>query len=148
MSFRTKRVLIGSLFYALLTFIVLNYLFSLFGGIDKIYTLLIAILLLLMQTVPMFFEEKTGIPCECLPEGSADDSIVIARDTPDMSTYSGPETDIYILSGCRNGKVVQYVLRELDKRGIKVRKAYLVSPVKWMIKGYYACTRFPNPFIK
>lgn len=58
MSFRTKRVLIGSLFYALLTFIVLNYLFSLFGGIDKIYTLLIAILLLLMQTVPMFFEEK------------------------------------------------------------------------------------------
>ena len=98
--------------------------------------------------IPMLFEEKTGITCECLPEGSAGSVNAIAKEIPDMSIYSGPETDIYILSGSRNGKVVQYVIRELDKRGIKIRKAFLVGPVKWIIKGYYACTRFPNPFMK
>ncbi len=98
--------------------------------------------------IPMLFEEKTGITCECLSEGSTDNLNVIAKEMPDLSAYSGPETDIYILSGCRNGKLVQYVLHELDKRGIKMRKVYLVGSVKWIIKGYYACTRFPNPFIK
>lgn len=58
MSFRTKRVLMWSPFYALISYFVLSYLFSFFGGINNIYLAIFALLQLLIQTVPMLFEEK------------------------------------------------------------------------------------------
>ncbi len=58
MSFRTRRVLFGSPFYAVLDFFILRYLFSLFGGVSDLYTLLIVLILWIIQVVPMFFEQK------------------------------------------------------------------------------------------
>lgn len=58
MSFRTKRVLFWSPLYAIISYFVLGYLFSFFGGINNIYLAIISLLQLLIQTVPMLFEEK------------------------------------------------------------------------------------------
>lgn len=58
MSFRTRRVLFGAPFYVIFQFFLLKFLFSYFGGIADIYTAILVILLGLLQTVPMFFEEN------------------------------------------------------------------------------------------
>ncbi|OWT32649.1 hypothetical protein BGI41_06565 [Methanobrevibacter sp. 87.7] len=58
MNPRTKRVLITAPIWMLLEFFLLKYIFLLYGGINDIYTLGITIILGLMQTIPMLFEEK------------------------------------------------------------------------------------------
>ena len=58
MSFRTRRVLMSTPFIAIFEFFLMNYLFLLFGGLDNIYLILLTVLFVLLNTVPMFFEEK------------------------------------------------------------------------------------------
>lgn len=58
MSYRTRRVLFSAPLFAILEFFLLKYIFSLFGGINDVYLLLIVFLLFLLQVIPMFFEEK------------------------------------------------------------------------------------------
>jgi predicted MPP superfamily phosphohydrolase len=58
MSFRTRRVLYGTPLYMIFQFFLLKLLFSYFGGINDVYTLIITLLLGLLQSVPMLFEEK------------------------------------------------------------------------------------------
>ena len=58
MSFRTKRVLMSTPLIAIFEFFLMKYLFLLFGGLDTVYLLLLTLLFVLLNTVPMFFEEK------------------------------------------------------------------------------------------
>ena len=58
MSFRTRRVLMSTPFIAIFEFFLMKYLFLLFGGLDNIYLILLTVLFVLLNTVPMFFEEK------------------------------------------------------------------------------------------
>ena len=58
MSFRTKRVLMSTPIIAIFEFFLMKYLFLLFGGLDTVYLLLLTLLFVLLNTVPMFFEEK------------------------------------------------------------------------------------------
>ena len=58
MSFRTRRVLMSTPLIAIFEFFLMKYLFLLFGGLDDSYLLLLTILFVLLNTVPMFFEEK------------------------------------------------------------------------------------------
>ena len=58
MSFRTKRVLMSTPLIAIFEFFLMKYLFLLFGGLDDFYLLLLTLLFVLLNTVPMFFEEK------------------------------------------------------------------------------------------
>ena len=58
MSFRTRRVLFGAPFYAIFQFLILRTLFSYFGSVNDIYTIIIVLLLALLQVVPMLFEER------------------------------------------------------------------------------------------
>ena len=58
MSFRTRRVLISTPLIAIFEFFLMKYLFLLFGGLDDSYLLLLTVLFVLLNTMPMFFEEK------------------------------------------------------------------------------------------
>ena len=58
MSFRTKRVLLSTPFIAIFEFFLMKYLFLLFGGLDDVHLILLTVLFVLLNTVPMFFEEK------------------------------------------------------------------------------------------
>lgn len=58
MSFRTRRVLFGTPLYVIFQFFLLKVLFSYFGGINDILIVFMVILLGLLQSVPMLFEEK------------------------------------------------------------------------------------------
>lgn len=58
MSFRTRRVILSSPFYAILSYLVLSNVFSLFGGKENIYIYMIVLILMAIQIVPMIFEEK------------------------------------------------------------------------------------------
>ncbi len=58
MSFRTKRVLMSTPLIAIFEFFLMKYLFLLFGGLDTVYLLLLTLLFVLLNIVPMFFEEK------------------------------------------------------------------------------------------
>ena len=58
MSHRTKRVLFSTPIWMLLEFFLLKYIFLLYGGVNDWYTFCITVILGLMQTVPMLFEEK------------------------------------------------------------------------------------------
>ena len=58
MSFRTRRVIIGTPFYMLFEFFLLKYLFLLFGGSNDLYLIIDTILLGCLQIIPMLFEEK------------------------------------------------------------------------------------------
>ena len=58
MSFRTRRVLMSTPLIAIFEFFLMKYLFLLFGGLDNIYLILLTVLFVLLNTVPMFFEEK------------------------------------------------------------------------------------------
>ena len=58
MSFRTRRVLMSTPLIAIFEFFLMKYLFLLFGGLDDSYLLLLTVLFVLLNTVPMFFEEK------------------------------------------------------------------------------------------
>ena len=58
MSFRTRRVLMSTPLIAIFEFFLMKYLFLLFGGLDDFYLLLLTLLFVLLNTVPMFFEEK------------------------------------------------------------------------------------------
>lgn len=58
MSFRKKRVIRSTPLFMILYFIFLKYLFLLFGGIDDLYSLVLAIILALFEIVPMLCEEK------------------------------------------------------------------------------------------
>ena len=62
MSFRTKRVLFSTPFYMLFEFFLLKYIFLLFGGLDDLYLLILAVLIGLNRFVPMFFEAKKSRP--------------------------------------------------------------------------------------
>lgn len=58
MSYRTRRVLFSAPLFAVFQFFLLKYVFSLFGTINDVYLLFIVFLLVLLQTMPMFFEEN------------------------------------------------------------------------------------------
>lgn len=58
MSFRTKRVLMSTPLIAIFEFFLMKYLFLLFGGLDTVHLILLTLLFVLLNTVPMFFEEK------------------------------------------------------------------------------------------
>ena len=58
MSFRTRRVLFSTPFYMVFQFFLLKYIFLLFGGVNNIYLAILAIVIGLIQCVPMFFESK------------------------------------------------------------------------------------------
>ena len=98
--------------------------------------------------IPQLFEEKYGIDCEyfdaALPEGVS----VISKSIPDISECLDGNNALYIEAAANNGKIVDYVLHELKKKNITVSRAYITKPVNWIIKGYYAAKKFPNPFVK
>ena len=58
MSFRTRRVIIGTPFYMLFEFFLLKYLFLLFGGLNELYLIIATLLLGCLQIIPMLFEER------------------------------------------------------------------------------------------
>ena len=58
MSFRIRRVLMSTPLIAIFEFFLMKYLFLLFGGLNDLYLLLLTVLFVLLNTVPMFFEEK------------------------------------------------------------------------------------------
>ncbi len=58
MSFRTRRVLFSTPLIAIFEFFLMKYLFLLFGGLDDIYIFLLTALFILLNTVPMLFEER------------------------------------------------------------------------------------------
>ena len=58
MSFRTRRVLMSTPFIAIFEFFLMKYLFLLFGGLDDVYLILLTLLFVLLNIIPMFFEEK------------------------------------------------------------------------------------------
>ncbi|MBR3140967.1 MAG: metallophosphatase, partial [Methanobrevibacter sp.] len=62
MSFRQKRVLLSTPFYALFEFFLLKYIFLLIGGVNDIYIISLAVIIGLMRIVPMFLESRTSTP--------------------------------------------------------------------------------------
>ena len=62
MSFRTRRVLFSTPFYVLFEFFLLKYLFLLFGGVDDLYILILALLIGFNRFIPMLFEAKKSRP--------------------------------------------------------------------------------------
>ncbi|RAP53413.1 MAG: metallophosphatase [Methanosphaera sp. rholeuAM270] len=62
MSFRTRRVLMGAPFYALISFFVLNYVLSYYTMVNIFQLLFLVLLLFCIQTLPMLFEEKKSTP--------------------------------------------------------------------------------------
>lgn len=58
LSFRTRRVIISSPFYAILNILIFYYIFSLFGEINYLGLSLIVLSLWIIRVIPMFFEEK------------------------------------------------------------------------------------------
>ena len=58
MSFRTRRVLRTTPLIAIFEFFLMKYLFLLFGGLEDSHLLLLTALFVLLNTLPMFFEEK------------------------------------------------------------------------------------------
>ncbi|MBO7159161.1 MAG: metallophosphatase, partial [Methanobrevibacter sp.] len=58
MSFRTRRVLFSTPLIAIFEFFLMKYLFLLLGGLDDVYILLLTLLLVILNTVPMLFEER------------------------------------------------------------------------------------------
>ena len=58
MSFRTKRVLLSTPLIAIFEFFLMKYLFLLFGGLNDVHLISLTLLFVLLNTVPMFFEEK------------------------------------------------------------------------------------------
>ena len=67
MSFRTRRVLMSSPFYALISYLVLNYISSLLEVKATLYILLFVLFMWSIHVVPMFFEkEKSSMLGRCL----------------------------------------------------------------------------------
>ena len=62
MSFRQKRVLLSTPFYALFEFFLLKYIFLLIGGVNDIYIISLAVIIGLMRIVPMFLESSASTP--------------------------------------------------------------------------------------
>lgn len=58
MSFRTKRVFMSTPLIAIFEFFLMKYLFALFGGLDDVYIFLLTVLFVILNTVPMLFEER------------------------------------------------------------------------------------------
>lgn len=58
MSFRTKRVFMSTPLIAIFEFFLMKYLFALFGGLDDVYIFLLTVLFVMLNTVPMLFEER------------------------------------------------------------------------------------------
>ncbi len=99
--------------------------------------------------IPGLFERKYGIPMAVFEGEAPSDALVISRKLPDLSKVTeGSNPDIYIVSGAYNGTLVDKVLFDLKQKNALPKQAYLLKPVKWLIRGYYAGTAFPNPFLK
>ncbi|MCR5279282.1 MAG: hypothetical protein K6E19_07550 [Lachnospiraceae bacterium] len=99
--------------------------------------------------IPELFERKYGAEMQEFDGEVPEGALFAGRTLPgDETLPSSGETELYILSGAHNGKIVDHILFELGKREVKVTKAYLVKPAKWIIKGYYAGTKWPHPFMK
>ena len=62
MSFRMRRVIFMTPFYMIFQFFLLKYLFLLFGGINEYCIALLAVLIGLLNCIPMFFEVKKSTP--------------------------------------------------------------------------------------
>lgn len=62
MSFRTRRILFSTPLFMLFEFFFFKYLLSLFIEVNEIYLIVLVIILGLIQSVPMFFEEKNSTP--------------------------------------------------------------------------------------
>ena len=58
MSFRTRRVLFMTPVYIIFQFFLLKYAFLLFGGVEDICVMILALLIGLLHAIPMFFEER------------------------------------------------------------------------------------------
>ncbi len=58
MSFRTRRVLFSTPLIAIFEFFLMKYLFLLFGGLDDLYIFFLTALFIILNTVPMLFEER------------------------------------------------------------------------------------------
>ena len=58
MSFRTRRVLFSAPFYMIFQFFLLKYLFLLFGGVNDNYLVILAVIIGLLNVIPMPFETK------------------------------------------------------------------------------------------
>lgn len=58
MSFRTKRVFMSTPLIAIFEFFLMKYLFALFGGLDDVCIFLLTVLFVILNTVPMLFEER------------------------------------------------------------------------------------------
>lgn len=94
--------------------------------------------------VPLLFSEKYGIPMEIWDGESK--GIEIKRDFP---IYEASEDAVLLIhAGLHNGKLVDKVISEIEFNGGNVSKAYLVNPLNWIIKGYFATSKWPNPFVK
>ncbi len=98
--------------------------------------------------IPELFEKKYGIETETFDGNIPEGALVLDKSLPDLTGISEGETEVYVVSGAHNGKIVEHVLYELKKRNVKVTKAYLTNAKIWLIKGFYAGTRFPDPFMK
>lgn len=58
MSRRTRRVLVSTPLIAIFEFFLMKYLFLLFGGLDDLWIFFLTILFVLLNIVPMLFEER------------------------------------------------------------------------------------------
>ena len=56
MRYRTRKVLLMAPFYTIFEFFLLKYLFLLFGGLNDTYLAILAIIIGLLNVIPMFFE--------------------------------------------------------------------------------------------
>ncbi len=99
--------------------------------------------------IPGLFERKYDIPMKVSKADAPGEALVVGRKLPDLSGIKpDSDTDIYIVSGAHNGALIDKVLFDLKQMNASPKQAYLLKPVEWLIRGYYAGTAFPNPFLK
>ena len=98
--------------------------------------------------IPLLFEEEYGIGMTL--EGTEEGTIIeIDKSIPEIPDIESDEAVILkITSGAHNGKIIDYVVNEVEKQGMEVSGAVLMNPDRKLIKAYFATSKFPNPFMK
>lgn len=94
--------------------------------------------------IPELFERKTGLIVVDKPQGTV---VEIAKKIPDMSEATEKIT-LNIICGAHNGKIVDYVLHECEKKKITVEGVVLSKKDEKLIKKYYAAGKIPGLFLK
>ncbi len=121
---------------------------ALLGACTAAFILSVLILVDDSQYIPQLFEEKYGLPCDTY-EGTVPEGVsAVAKSLLNLKDCIGKNGEIYVEAGAHNGKILDNVLFEAKKQNITISKVYIVNPVKWIVKGYYAASKFPNPFLK